>query len=91
MITLQERPTERVATPATLPSVTTLDRLEAEGFDILWTTRAELNPAAIMFSAGKDSACVLHLAEKAFRTSRGSLEFPFSLSTTIVGLISRRY
>ena len=79
MITLQERPTERVATPATLPSVTTLDRLEAEGFDILWTTRAELNPAAIMFSAGKDSACVLHLAEKAFRTSRGSLEFPFSL------------
>lgn len=62
-----------------LPAVTTLERLEAEGFDILWATRAELHPAAVMFSAGKDSACVLHLAEKAFRTARGTLEFPFSL------------
>jgi sulfate adenylyltransferase subunit 2 len=79
MRTLQERATERVARPATLPTVTTLERLEAEGFDILWTTRAEFHSAAIMFSAGKDSACVLHLAEKAFRTSQGRLEFPFSL------------
>ncbi len=62
-----------------LPALSTLDRLEGEAFDILWTTRAELNPAAIMFSAGKDSACVAHLAEKAFRTSSGGLEFPFSL------------
>lgn len=62
-----------------LPKLSTLDRLEAEGFDILWTVRAETTPAAVMFSAGKDSACVLHLAEKAFRRSRGSLELPFSL------------
>jgi len=63
----------------TVPKLSTLDRLEAEAFDILWTTRSELYPAAIMFSAGKDSACVVHLAEKAFRTSSGRLEFPFSL------------
>jgi len=63
----------------TLPSLSTLDRLEAEAFDIVWTTRAELPPAGIMFSAGKDSACVAHLAEKAFRTSLGRLEFPFAL------------
>lgn len=71
--------TEHKVSRTTLPPLTTLERLEAEAFDILWTTRAELNPAAIMFSAGKDSACVLHLAEKAFRTSRGDLEFPFAL------------
>ena len=64
---------------ATLPGLSTLGRLEGEAFDILWTTRAELNPAAVMFSAGKDSACVVHLAEKAFRDSSGRLEFPFSL------------
>ncbi len=62
-----------------LPTLTTLDRLEAEGFDILWTVRAEITPAAIMFSAGKDSACVLHLAEKTFRSSEGSLSCPFPL------------
>lgn len=65
--------------PSTLPSLSTLDRLEGEAFDILWTTRAELSPAGLMFSAGKDSACVVHLAEKAFRQSSGRLQFPFSL------------
>lgn len=69
---------KREISPA-LPALSTLDRLEGEAFDILWTTRAELAPSGLMFSAGKDSACVVHLAEKAFRQSSGSLQFPFSL------------
>ena len=70
---------EKRDTSPRLPALSTLDRLEGEAFDILWTTRAELAPAGLMFSAGKDSACVVHLAEKAFRESSGRLEFPFSL------------
>jgi sulfate adenylyltransferase subunit 2 len=51
-----------------------LDVLEAEAIFILRETAAECQRPALLFSGGKDSAVVLHLARKAFYPAR--LPFP---------------
>ncbi len=53
---------------------THLDWLEAESIYILREVAAEFEKAALLFSAGKDSCVVLHLALKAFRPEK--LPFP---------------
>ena len=52
-----------------------LRALEAEAIDLLRETAAERERPALLFSGGKDSICILHLALKAFRPAR----FPFPL------------
>jgi sulfate adenylyltransferase subunit 2 len=48
------------------PRVHFLDRLEAESIFILREVAAQFESAAILFSGGKDSICLAHLARKAF-------------------------
>lgn len=47
-----------------LPSLSNLDVLEAQACHILLEARATLDPLALMFSGGKDSACIAHLLGK---------------------------
>jgi sulfate adenylyltransferase subunit 2 len=54
--------------------LTHLDRLEAESISILRETVAEADKPVMLFSMGKDSAVMLHLAKKAFFP--GPLPFP---------------
>jgi sulfate adenylyltransferase subunit 2 len=57
-----------------LRSLTHLDRLEAESIHILRETAAEATRPVMLYSIGKDSAAMLHLARKAFFP--GPLPFP---------------
>ena len=43
-----------------------LDRLEAEAIFILRETAAQFRKPVLLYSIGKDSGCLLHLAAKAF-------------------------
>ena len=43
-----------------------LDRLEAESLHILRETAAEFERPVLLYSAGKDSSVLVHLAQKAF-------------------------
>jgi sulfate adenylyltransferase subunit 2 len=54
-------------------SLSHLDALEAEAVHILREVAAERERPVLLFSGGKDSICLLRLAEKAFRPGR----FPF--------------
>jgi sulfate adenylyltransferase subunit 2 len=54
---------------------THLDWLESEAIYILREVAGEAANPVLLFSGGKDSICLLRLAEKAFRTAR----FPFPL------------
>ena len=65
-----EETTRQVETPA----LTHLDRLEAESIFILRETVAEAANPVMLYSIGKDSAVMLHLAKKAFFP--GPLPFP---------------
>jgi len=56
------------------PQLTHLDRLEAESIFILRETVAEAERPVMLYSIGKDSAVMLHLAKKAFFP--GPLPFP---------------
>ena len=47
-------------------ALTHLDRLEAESIHILRETVAEAERPVMLYSIGKDSAVMLHLAKKAF-------------------------
>src|SRR4026207_1770124 len=58
--------------PASAPSH--LDRLEAESIQIFREVAAEFRNPVLMYSIGKDSSVLLHLARKAFFPSR--LPFP---------------
>jgi sulfate adenylyltransferase subunit 2 len=62
---------------------THLDWLEEEAIFILRETAAAFERPALLFSSGKDSCVVLHLAEKAFKTRNAQGEFkgrlPFPL------------
>ena len=49
-----------------MASLTHLDRLEAESIHILRETVAEAARPVMLYSIGKDSAVMLHLAKKAF-------------------------
>lgn len=55
-------------------ALTHLDRLEAESIHIMRSTVAESENPVMLYSVGKDSAVMLHLARKAFYPSR--LPFP---------------
>ena len=55
-------------------ALTHLDRLEAESIHILRETVAEAARPVMLYSIGKDSAVMLHLAKKAFFP--GPLPFP---------------
>jgi sulfate adenylyltransferase subunit 2 len=52
-----------------------LDWLEAEAIHIMREVAGQCSNPALLFSGGKDSICLLRLAEKAFRPGR----FPFPL------------
>jgi sulfate adenylyltransferase subunit 2 len=51
-----------------------LDRLEAEAIYILREVAGQFDRPALLFSGGKDSICMVHLALKAFRP--GAFPFP---------------
>ncbi len=55
--------------------LTHLDWLEAEAIHIMREVAGQCSNPVLLFSGGKDSICLLRLAEKAFRPSR----FPFPL------------
>src|SRR5512143_2389850 len=57
------------------PTLTHLDWLEAEAIHILREVAGQCATPVLLFSGGKDSICLLRLAEKAFRPGR----FPFPL------------
>src|SRR5213076_3476942 len=46
-----------------------LDQLESEAIHIMCEVAGEFERPALLFSGGKDSICLLRLAEKAFRPS----------------------
>jgi len=52
-----------------------LDYLETEGIHIMREVVAEFERPCLLFSGGKDSICLLRLAEKAFRPSEIPLPF----------------
>src|SRR6201995_4338259 len=52
-----------------------LDQLESEAIHILREVAAQFEKPALLFSGGKDSITLVHLALKAFRPGR----FPFPL------------
>jgi sulfate adenylyltransferase subunit 2 len=47
-----------------------LQTLEAEAIQILWETAAEFDRPVLLYSAGKDSCALLHLARKCFAPGR---------------------
>src|SRR6266702_3261054 len=55
--------------------ISQLDVLEAEAIHVMREVAAEFERPAILFSGGKDSVCLLRLAEKAFRPS--DIPMPF--------------
>ena len=55
---------------ASAPPLTHLDRLEAESIHILREVVAECERPVMLYSVGKDSAVMLHLAAKAFHPGR---------------------
>ncbi len=52
-----------------------LDQLETEAIHVLREVAAEFERPALLFSGGKDSICILRLAEKAFRPSEIPMPF----------------
>lgn len=60
------QPVETVTEPEHRAYFSHLDALEAEALQILREVAAECRNPALLFSGGKDSAVVLHLAYKAF-------------------------
>jgi sulfate adenylyltransferase subunit 2 len=63
------RPTAR-APQGEVGSMTHLDRLEAESIHIIREVAAECEKPVMLYSIGKDSAVMLHLAMKAFYPSK---------------------
>jgi sulfate adenylyltransferase subunit 2 len=56
------------------PTLTHLRQLEAESIHIIREVAAEFQNPVMLYSIGKDSAAMLHLAKKAFHP--GPLPFP---------------
>ncbi|WP_100655677.1 sulfate adenylyltransferase subunit CysD [Alteromonas flava] len=59
---------------ATIPSLTHLKELEAESIHIFREVAAEFDNPVMLYSVGKDSSVLLHLARKAF--APGKIPFP---------------
>lgn len=53
-----------------MPTLTHLQRLEAESIHIMREVAAEAEKPVMLYSVGKDSAVMLHLAQKAFYPSK---------------------
>jgi sulfate adenylyltransferase subunit 2 len=60
------REPEQTGTRAGSTALTHLQRLEAESIHIMREVVAECEKPVMLYSIGKDSACMLHLARKAF-------------------------
>lgn len=60
--------------PAAIPTVTHLKQLEAESIHIFREVAAEFDNPVMLYSVGKDSSVLLHLARKAF--APGKIPFP---------------
>src|SRR5262245_66647513 len=56
--------------PSTSYELTHLETLEAEAVHIIREVAAEFERPVLLFSGGKDSAVMLHLATKAFAPAR---------------------
>jgi len=56
----------RAATPSIMTTLTHLQRLEAESIHIFREVVAECDKPVMLYSIGKDSSVMLHLAKKAF-------------------------
>ena len=56
-----------------------LDWLEAESIHIIREVVAQASRPAMLFSGGKDSIVIFHLARKAFRFGSRQLDLPFPL------------
>src|SRR6185369_14039581 len=67
-------PAPEVEIPAATQRLTHLDRLEAESIHIMREVVAECERPVLLYSIGKDSSVLLHLAMKAF--APGKLPFP---------------
>lgn len=59
---------------ASIPSITHLKQLEAESIHIFREVAAEFDNPVMLYSVGKDSSVLLHLARKAF--APGKIPFP---------------
>ena len=57
-----------------LPTISHLKELEAESIHIMREVAAEFDNPVMLYSIGKDSSCMVHLARKAF--APGPLPFP---------------
>jgi sulfate adenylyltransferase subunit 2 len=64
----------RETIPAPVRALSYLDRLEAEAIDILREVVAQAERPVMLYSIGKDSSVLVHLARKAFHPGR--LPFP---------------
>ncbi|MDP5040898.1 MAG: phosphoadenosine phosphosulfate reductase family protein, partial [Paraglaciecola sp.] len=60
--------------PNAIPNVTHLKQLEAESIHIFREVAAEFDNPVMLYSVGKDSSVLLHLARKAF--APGKIPFP---------------
>src|SRR5579872_6338259 len=60
--------------PTTAPSLDHLRMLEAEALHIIREVVAEFERPVMLYSIGKDSSCLLRLAQKAFHP--GPIPFP---------------
>lgn len=58
----------------TLPALSHLRALEAEAIHIMRETAAQFRKPVLLYSIGKDSSCLVHLARKAFYPSK--IPFP---------------
>jgi sulfate adenylyltransferase subunit 2 len=67
---LEEMRASLPRTPRHAGKLTHLDRLEAESIHIMREVAAEADNPVMLYSVGKDSAVMLHLARKAFYPSR---------------------
>ena len=56
-----------------MAALTHLERLEAESIHIMREVVAECEKPVMLYSVGKDSSVMLHLARKAFYPSRAAL------------------